>query len=487
MEERGNKTIMCSVFFLDIVGYSKKSVTGQISLKERFNSYLSTAIKHVPAIDRIILDTGDGAAINFLGDIEDALKAALSLREDLLGEDPNRDHPLLVRMGINLGPVRLVRDINGQPNIVGDGINVAQRVMGFADASQILVSRSYFDAVSRVSPHYAGMFHYQGSRTDKHVREHEVYAIGYPGDSTTIGRSSRLFFEGSDGTVGKIYAGASAMLRSVAIRDNSLVALLTTGFWQAKPLQRLLYVLVAVIPLLILIMFLTTLMDEKNSADNFGRSNGQPIADKSSQSSVSWEIAHPDTTAESRVAKVEVETKAPLTVSSSDSGQARNEKSDSKVVHKQRPVEQKTSSSSIKVETGNNKLPPKKVAEPIAAKPDVVVEPASLSAMDFATNSDTVRTMDSRESDATSKAKPRLPKPPNKGVGAVEVPARIENPKTSLGQDAHLFVRCLDGSEIFIDGTRKGRIGDSSITLDISPGMHAVIVSHPRGVDSRNV
>ncbi|MDD5383917.1 MAG: adenylate/guanylate cyclase domain-containing protein [Gallionella sp.] len=184
MEERGNKTIMCSVLFLDIVEYSKKSVTGQISLKDRFNSYLSAAISSVPITDRIILDTGDGAAINFLGDVEDALKAALSLRESMLNEGASIDPPLLVRAGINLGPVRLVRDINGQPNIVGDGINVAQRVMGFADVGQILVSRSYYDAVSRLSPQYAGMFHFQGSRTDKHVREHEVYAIGYPGDKT---------------------------------------------------------------------------------------------------------------------------------------------------------------------------------------------------------------------------------------------------------------------------------------------------------------
>lgn len=185
MDQASTKTIMCSVFFLDIVGYSKRSVTGQISLKERFNGYLSAAIRDVPLSDRIILDTGDGAAINFMGDIEDALKAALSMRAAMLHEDPNIEPPLLVRMGINLGPVRLVRDLNGLPNIVGDGINVAQRVMGFADASQILVSRSYYDAVSRLSPKYAGMFHYQGARTDKHVREHEVYAIGYPGDKTT--------------------------------------------------------------------------------------------------------------------------------------------------------------------------------------------------------------------------------------------------------------------------------------------------------------
>lgn len=192
MEQRGNKTIVCSVFFLDIVEYSKKSVSGQISLKERFNAFLSIAIRDVPVADRIILDTGDGAAISFLGDIEDALQAALSVRSSLLGEGVRMEPPLLVRMGINLGPVRLVKDINGQPNIVGDGINVAQRVMGFADPGQILVSRSYYDAVSRLSQEYAGMFHYQGSRTDKHVREHEVYAIGYPGDFTTTQRSVEI-------------------------------------------------------------------------------------------------------------------------------------------------------------------------------------------------------------------------------------------------------------------------------------------------------
>ncbi|MDP2693616.1 MAG: adenylate/guanylate cyclase domain-containing protein [Gallionella sp.] len=224
MEERDNKTIMCSVLFLDIVEYSKRSVTGQISLKDRFNSYLSTAISSVPITDRIILDTGDGAAINFLGDVEDALKTALSLRESMLNEDASIDPPLLVRAGINLGPVRLVRDINGQPNIVGDGINVAQRVMGFADVGQILVSRSYYDAVSRLSSQYTGMFHFQGSRTDKHVREHEVYAIGYPGDKTTQLPPAR---------------GAAGMPWHV--KFGAVAGGLVGRFKQADPRQRALY------------------------------------------------------------------------------------------------------------------------------------------------------------------------------------------------------------------------------------------------------
>lgn len=184
METRNNKTIMSSVFFLDIVEYSKESVVGQISLKDRFNEMLANALKEVPDADRIILDTGDGAAVSFIGDIEEALHAAFALRQAILDQDVSIEPLLRVRMGINLGPVRLVRDINGQPNIVGDGINVAQRIMAFADINQILLSRSYYDAVSRLSPQYAGMFRYKGSHTDKHVREHEVYAICVPGEET---------------------------------------------------------------------------------------------------------------------------------------------------------------------------------------------------------------------------------------------------------------------------------------------------------------
>lgn len=238
MEERGNKTIICSVLFLDIVEYSKKSVSGQITLKERFNAFLSTAIQEIPVTDRIILDTGDGAAISFLGDIEDALQVALSMRASLLSEGMREDPPLLVRMGINLGPVRLVKDINSQPNIVGDGINVAQRVMGFADVGQLLVSRSYYDAVSRLSQEYAGMFHYQGSRTDKHVREHEIYAIGYPGEFTLT--QHRLAHQDKQETP------ASKLLGSV----GGWWAALTGEIKQASVTRRAVFAAILLLPVL---------------------------------------------------------------------------------------------------------------------------------------------------------------------------------------------------------------------------------------------
>ncbi len=83
MLDQANRTFICSVVFVDLVGYSKKSVAEQITVKERFTSLLSESLKNIAVNDRIILDTGDGAAMSFLGDPEDALFVAMNLRDSL--------------------------------------------------------------------------------------------------------------------------------------------------------------------------------------------------------------------------------------------------------------------------------------------------------------------------------------------------------------------------------------------------------------------
>ena len=177
MNDRINKTSICSIVFLDIIDYSKKSDADQIEVKNLFNDLVSDSLKGIAQNDRIILDTGDGVAIAHLGSPEDAMFVALTIRDGILKSNQNSSIPLLVRFGINLGPVRIVRDINGQPNILGDGINVAQRVMSFAQPNQILVSRSYYEITSRLTLEFSEMFEYSGVKYYKHVREHEVYTV----------------------------------------------------------------------------------------------------------------------------------------------------------------------------------------------------------------------------------------------------------------------------------------------------------------------
>ena len=182
MNDRINKTSICSIVFLDIIDYSKTPVSEQYEVKNQFNAFINHALKGVAQNDRIIIDTGDGAAIAYMGSPEDALFMALSIRDDILKGNENSKMPMLVRFGINLGPVRVVKDINGQPNIIGDGINVAQRIMSFAKPNQILVSRSYYEVTSRLTQEISKMFDYSGVKHDKHVREHEVYSVKLDGE-----------------------------------------------------------------------------------------------------------------------------------------------------------------------------------------------------------------------------------------------------------------------------------------------------------------
>lgn len=217
--DQGNRTFVGSVVFVDIVGYSRKSVSEQIKMKDRFTSLLADSLKEIAAEQRIVLDTGDGAAISFLGDLEDALIVSMHMRDALRAQfEAAVDHAenalavteqILLRIGINLGPIKLVRDSNGQPNIVGDGINVAQRIMSFGRPGQIVCSRSYYEVVSVISEDYKKIFRYEGSRTDKHVREHEIYVVG---------ESVPAFNKASIGTANRTVAAtkANANARSAA-------------------------------------------------------------------------------------------------------------------------------------------------------------------------------------------------------------------------------------------------------------------------------
>ncbi len=177
MNDRVNKTSICSISFLDIVDYSKKTDSEQIEIKKQFNNLINLGLKDVAQDDRIVLDTGDGAAIAYKGSPEEALFSCMTIRDEILKSNIHSAMPLYVRLGINLGPVRHVSDINGQPNIIGDGINVAQRIMSFANPNQILVSRSYYEVVSRLTHEISQMFDYSGVKNDKHMREHEIYSV----------------------------------------------------------------------------------------------------------------------------------------------------------------------------------------------------------------------------------------------------------------------------------------------------------------------
>lgn len=171
------RTTTATVAFFDIVGYSKQPGATQIDLKHQLSQLVTNSIDPLNAGERIVLDTGDGVAIGFMQHPTDALESAMHFRTRLMA-NKHADYPeLRVRIGIHLGPVSLVKDLNGKVNLLGDGINSAQRVMSFAGTDQIYVSRAYFEFLASLSDEYGELFRYRGSQQDKHGREFQVYEL----------------------------------------------------------------------------------------------------------------------------------------------------------------------------------------------------------------------------------------------------------------------------------------------------------------------
>src|SRR6266403_991294 len=126
------------VLFLDIVGYSKLSVNEQHGRVEELNEVvrLSEQFQKAEATNRILkIPTGDGMALVFYKSPEEPAQCAFEISRAL--KDNQR---LQVRMGIHSGPVSGVVDVNERTNVVGAGINLAQRVMDCGDAGHILLS-----------------------------------------------------------------------------------------------------------------------------------------------------------------------------------------------------------------------------------------------------------------------------------------------------------------------------------------------------------
>src|ERR1700720_2178653 len=127
------------VLFIDIVGYSKLSINEQRDAIDELNQVVRTSerFQNAEAASRLIkIPTGDGMALVFYKSPEEPVECALEISRAL------KEHPKLqLRMGVHSGPVSGVIDVNGQANLAGAGLNMAQRVMGCGDAGHILLSK----------------------------------------------------------------------------------------------------------------------------------------------------------------------------------------------------------------------------------------------------------------------------------------------------------------------------------------------------------
>lgn len=139
---------MASVLFTDIVGFSRNSLEKQGMLLDHLQQIVkgTTEYQNAEKCGGLIkLPTGDGMALVFFHDPVAPVRCAIEIQNVL------KAHPgLPLRTGIHTGPIYRLSDIKDNINVVGGGINIAQRVMDCGDAGHILVSRAVADVLEEL-------------------------------------------------------------------------------------------------------------------------------------------------------------------------------------------------------------------------------------------------------------------------------------------------------------------------------------------------
>ena len=161
---------LAHVLCCDIVGYSLLPLDRQTHALQTLQKLVQQTedYKRADARGQLVRwPAGDGMALAFLQDVAAPVRCAVDLTRALQAHSEIR-----VRIGIHSGPVSQSADINANGNVVGTGINLAQRVMDCGDAGHILMSRNIAEVLEQVS-HWQPLLHDLGEHEGNHgVRLH---------------------------------------------------------------------------------------------------------------------------------------------------------------------------------------------------------------------------------------------------------------------------------------------------------------------------
>ena len=138
---------------------------------------------------RIFKTTGDGLLVEFASVVE-AVQCAVEMQRGMAERNTRvpEDRRIVFRIGINLGDI-----IVDTGDIYGDGVNVAARLEGLADAGGIFISGTVYEHLkTKIAVAYEDL----GQRQVKNISEPvHVYRVllepGAPGEVVGVARKTR--------------------------------------------------------------------------------------------------------------------------------------------------------------------------------------------------------------------------------------------------------------------------------------------------------
>jgi len=176
-------TVTYHWFFTDIVAGSDPTITTNEQARKiiLLNNLVqrTDVFKQRDPETTLVLPTGDGMAIGFSDSPEKPLNLAIEVHKGLNRYNkprPEKDRVFL-RIGLDTGPVYMIKDLNGHENVWGPGIIMARRVMDLAEKMNILSSARLANDVKMLRPEYKSILHPIGDYQIKHGDKILIYNI----------------------------------------------------------------------------------------------------------------------------------------------------------------------------------------------------------------------------------------------------------------------------------------------------------------------
>jgi class 3 adenylate cyclase/pimeloyl-ACP methyl ester carboxylesterase len=177
---------LAAILSADVVGYSRLMGIDEAGTLSRLNALRRELIDPTIAAHsgRIVKLMGDGSLVEFASAV-DAVTSAIEIQKKLRDHNAGRSEvdPIRLRIGINVGDIIIEGD-----DIYGDGVNIAARLQGIAEAGGICISRQAFDQIEgKLQLAYREM----GPQNLKNITKPiEVFAVEVDETKGTYGQSN---------------------------------------------------------------------------------------------------------------------------------------------------------------------------------------------------------------------------------------------------------------------------------------------------------
>jgi adenylate cyclase len=172
MSEERVKRKLSAILSADVVGYSRLMGEDEVLTVRTLEAYRKVMSDLIEQFRGRVVDSPGDNLLSEFSSVVDAVQCAVEIHEVIRAknEELPEDRRMLFRIGVNLGDV-----IEEGDRIYGEGVNIAARLEGLADAGGICISGS---AHEQIKNKLALGYEYIGEHTVKNIAEPlKVYRV----------------------------------------------------------------------------------------------------------------------------------------------------------------------------------------------------------------------------------------------------------------------------------------------------------------------